>query len=1298
MSGNVRITLVTRDSLLDGTPVHVQIIDALHQQVRTEIARVGVPRQLELPEGAYAVRVLLPSGNVVESGFLIPAHSTPDPVAIDLASQLPHPWLEPTAVLGPSDQAGFDDLTRPAFATAWVRLWACRGSTWNVVPWPHPQVLRSAHGVRFTFHGLDVVPHAVQVGTASTPWHITLLPLSTAPLVTVRPAVRPEHLRVSVLTAETAVDALLGYGAVGDTRAAELIANSFARDPSAVLTHLGSIGLGYHLLNSSSGGGPSPEMLLGAAGTPDGAVLSAWVLLERMRSGSTKQSVEQVCLAFLRAAATGLPSLAQGLVRLIDGLRLAASSHTPYREDARSVLAEYARYLAHTDMTSPLLAFHGSRPDTPGQWNPGTAEIPYGAVLLTSPSPRESPTASVSAMLPGDLVLRAISTLDMGLEWRMPATRWTEASEIVDTLKQALAGSDWPVLADATETLRRLFSLRGNAVGSVRAPEWIGPPMRELLGRCSVLCGRSLELPRPAPTVGPTALPQTAAAGPSEETEGPSTPDNDSVVSLYATAVDAQDAALLETCISQFRQLLDTVQGGDPLRATVLVNYAIALWTLNEWTDEVSPQGDPARSLAEAASLSPPGTETFHRRVSCLHAVRTMRLQGRESVRTDTTTTGLAKVLVPETAERPGEPLELQIKTAEPTQDVPPRRTLRSSPRPQRVRKAAKALPRYDYEHYSRLAGPLTQPSTDRPYRVRYRSLLAMEPHRIRVALLLVAAPLLGFTVLAWLLQPEHWWPALQDEASRPLRITMIVAIGLIEFIRLVPLCAGSLSALVARDPVPVVPESGTTVAFLTTFVPGKEPLDMLSATLEAAVRLRHRGVLHIWLLDEGDDPEAQLICQRLGVHHFSRKGVAKWNVTKGTHRAKTKHGNYNAWLDAHGDDYDFVASVDTDHIPLPNFLERMLGYFRDPDVAFVVSPQVYGNDDSAVARAAESQQFLFHALTQRAGNWFGAPMLVGTNNAFRVSTLRTIGGLRDSITEDLATGLDIHRTRNPATGRRWRSVYTPDILAVGEGPSNWTDYITQQLRWSRGTYETIFKQMPRALFSLSPGRLLHYTLTVSYYPLTAMNWVLGALSCSIFVLLGTGSVDIDTSVWLTLYGNAFALQCGFYIWNRRHNVSPHEPEGSSGLSGMLMSALAAPVYVRGLLDAVLRRHSKFVVTPKGDASSPDRLWTFSLHLPWTLLYLVLVVYAFFPGRINPVGAFWSGIGLVLSAMPVVWWLAERRRRTVVRRASGHGSRTSPDDPKDGPVIPEQPSPVPMEDAQSVPPTQHGRSKDPFDS
>src|SRR5690606_10028872 len=95
---------------------------------------------------------------------------------------------------------------------------------------------------------------------------------------------------------------------------------------------------------------------------------------------------------------------------------------------------------------------------------------------------------------------------------------------------------------------------------------------------------------------------------------------------------------------------------------------------------------------------------------------------------------------------------------------------------------------------------------------------------------------------------------------------------------------------------------------------------------------------------------------------------------------------------------------------------------------------------------------------------------------------------------------------------------------------------------------------------------------------------------------------QVAASVWLMLYSDVAALQVGLYVWNRRHNVSPHEPEGSSGAAGMLMSALCAPVYARSLLDAVLRRPSRFVVTPKGNSASPDRLATFRLHLGWAAL------------------------------------------------------------------------------------------------
>ncbi|MEU2115862.1 cellulose synthase catalytic subunit [Streptomyces sp. NPDC016459] len=556
----------------------------------------------------------------------------------------------------------------------------------------------------------------------------------------------------------------------------------------------------------------------------------------------------------------------------------------------------------------------------------------------------------------------------------------------------------------------------------------------------------------------------------------------------------------------------------------------------------------------------------------------------------------------------------------------------------------------YDYDTYSRLAGPLTEPDPA-AYTVQYRSLLANEPHRIRAVLLMSLAPLLSALLLAYLVWPSHW--TVREGGARwlvHLDTVMLVSIGLICFFMLVNVTSIAHATMVARDPIPVYAEPGTRVAFLTTYVPGKEPLSMVRGTLEGAMRLRHVGKLDVWLLDEGDADEAKALCAELGVRHFTRAGIPEWNRRKGVHKAKTKHGNYNAWLAMHGDDYDYFASVDTDHVPLPNFLERMLGYFRDPDIAFVVGPQVYGNYTDLVTKAAESQQFLFHALIQRAGNRYRAPMFVGTNNVVRISALKQIGGLYDSITEDMATGFELHRRKNPHTGHYWRSVYTPDVLAVGEGPASWTDFFTQQLRWSRGTYETIVKQYWKAPFRTPPGRFLNYTLMLVYYPMTAFNWLLGILSCALYLWFGASGTQVSTSVWLMIYSDAVALQIGLYLWNRRHNVSPHEPEGSGGLAGMAMSALSAPVYLVSLGSAVLRTRGRFVVTPKGGAASPDRLVTFRIHLFWAVVLATSLAASVHFGHTHAAMRTWAALALVIALAPVsVWAFTTVRERRVLR-------------------------------------------------
>ncbi|MFD5632438.1 MULTISPECIES: glycosyltransferase family 2 protein [unclassified Streptomyces] len=557
----------------------------------------------------------------------------------------------------------------------------------------------------------------------------------------------------------------------------------------------------------------------------------------------------------------------------------------------------------------------------------------------------------------------------------------------------------------------------------------------------------------------------------------------------------------------------------------------------------------------------------------------------------------------------------------------------------------------YDYDTYSRLAGPLTQPPGP-AYQVQYTKLISKEPHRIRAVLLMALAPILTGVLLVYLVWPSHWVE--REGGARwlvGLDVAMLIAIGLIELFMVVNVVSIAHATMVARDPVPVVPQEGTRVAFLTTYVPGKEPLAMVRATLEGAVRITHTGPVDVWLLDEGDDEQAKALCAELGVRHFSRSGVPEWNRDKGVHKARTKHGNYNAWIAMHGPEYEFFASVDTDHVPLANFLERMMGYFRDPDVAFVVGPQVYGNYENPVTKAAESQQFLFHALIQRAGNCYRAPMFVGTNNVVRISALLQVGGLYDSITEDMATGFELHRHRNPGTGRHWRSVYTPDVLAVGEGPASWTDFFTQQLRWSRGTYETLFKQYWKAPFTMPPGRLFSYTMMLVYYPMTAVNWLLGILSCFLFLWFGASGTQVAASVWLMLYSDAAALQIGLYLWNRRHNVSPHEPEGSGGLAGMAMSALSAPIYLKSFGEALTRRPSRFVVTPKGGEANPDRLLTFRIHLTWAALLGVSLAASVVLDHTHAAMRTWALLAMAISLAPVAVWLStllrERRARQV---------------------------------------------------
>jgi len=565
----------------------------------------------------------------------------------------------------------------------------------------------------------------------------------------------------------------------------------------------------------------------------------------------------------------------------------------------------------------------------------------------------------------------------------------------------------------------------------------------------------------------------------------------------------------------------------------------------------------------------------------------------------------------------------------------------------------------YEYDRYSTLTGVLTDPPEGSPYRVRFRRLDELRPVRTSILVFVALAFVAGF--LLFLLQPAHWPSTSGSAAHVALELLVAFATAVIGILTFVNVATMGRASLIARDPIPVVPQSGTRVAFVTTIVPSREPLAVVQRTLAAAGRVRHDGPLDVWLLDEGGEESVREACRRLGVRYFTRHGVEAYNQASGTFKTKSKHGNYNSWLHAHGDGYDVMISVDPDHVPLPNFAERFLGYFRDPDIAFVVGPQVYGNYHGFVTKSAESQQFLFHSLLQRAGNRTGSAMFVGTNNAVRIDALRSVGGLRDSVTEDLATSVAIHAERNPRTGNRWRSVYTPDVIAVGEGPTTFTDFFAQQYRWARGGNDVLLRRFWRIARRLSPGQAFNYLLLMVYYPATALAWTLGVTNSIIYMTLGIWGVRMPVHLWLMLYVDVAVLQTCIYSWNRRHNVSPHESPGSNGVAGMFISALSAPVYVSALLASVLGRSSGFVVTAKGNAGRADSLRTFTRHIGWAAAILTAVAVSPLLGWREPAMYVWAGLSAALSLGPLLIWSVTRvrRRRAHAARSARHASADS---------------------------------------
>lgn len=384
------------------------------------------------------------------------------------------------------------------------------------------------------------------------------------------------------------------------------------------------------------------------------------------------------------------------------------------------------------------------------------------------------------------------------------------------------------------------------------------------------------------------------------------------------------------------------------------------------------------------------------------------------------------------------------------------------------------------------------------------------------------------------------------------------------------------LLLLPMRRPEPMPAPAGLRVAVVTTFVPGVESLEMLEATLAAMQRIRYPH--DTWLLDEGDDPEAAALCRRLGVRHFSRRHRSEYQAPDGAFRARTKHGNYNAWLHAEGyARYEVLAAFDPDHVPQPEFLDRTIGYLADTSVGYVQAAQAYYNQAaSLVARGAAEETYAYFSAVQMASYGMGYPIIVGGHNVHRVAALQAVGGFAVHDADDLLLTM-----RYRAAG--WQGVYHPEIIARGLTPVDWQGYLVQQRRWARSVLDLKFRHGAGYATALPiRTRLMSYLHGLNFLHRSLAH--AGVLACLLLLLLLGGTLPV-LSTHLVAPSLALLVALGAQeLFRQRFYLDRRRESGMHWCAGMLGFA-KWPWFLLALADAAANRRLGYVVTQK--ARSP---------------------------------------------------------------------------------------------------------------
>lgn len=425
-------------------------------------------------------------------------------------------------------------------------------------------------------------------------------------------------------------------------------------------------------------------------------------------------------------------------------------------------------------------------------------------------------------------------------------------------------------------------------------------------------------------------------------------------------------------------------------------------------------------------------------------------------------------------------------------------------------------------------------------------------------------------------------------------------------------------------------PEGLAVDVYITCY---NEPLEVIRRTAIGARAISYPHQTYI--LDDGKRDEVKAMAESLGVQYLRREGNEHAKAGNLNHALKNTTG-------------DFFLQLDADHVPMPHMLDQLVGYFNDPDIAFVQSPQDFYNTDSFThviddeGRRLWEENRIFFSLIQPGKDSHNAAFFCGSCGVLRRSAIEEIGGFSTlTVTEDMETSIVLH-------SRGWKSLYHGETLAYGLAPVSADAYHTQRLRWGQGAMQILRKMNPLTYPGLSFAQRIQYFDSVSTY-VAGLQKIIFYLAPVLFfafgwlpVRLANRDLLIRLVPYITLTIVSFELLSrgtGWILISERYNMAKFW------------------TYIIAIPAFFTTKPLGFMVTPKG--ASGVRVGTYAPQLILgvvSALSLIWATAAHHYGWINYHSSGWSSISFRVNGFWVLWniyfaaFVVRHSRRSVQHR------------------------------------------------